>query len=118
LESVGGETVILFRTIVLIVTLLLSQAPTQRVKAQAAAVVVPVGAAIVTIAGIAYYVWLNTEGIEIRMPVESGGYLEDAEDSDQWGEYPAIRTYQGCRWQAAGREWEWDNTRKVCRIKG
>jgi hypothetical protein len=107
--------VILLRTLVLIATLIISQVPTQRVRSQAAAVAIPVGAAIVVIGGLAYYVWLNTEGIEIKMPVEGGSYLEDAEESDQWGEFRA-RDERHCQRLAGGRSWYWNGSK--CFIKG
>jgi len=51
-----------------------------RANAQAA-VAVPVGAVIVVLGGIAYYVWTNSQGAEQRMPV-SGDYLEDPEGAE------------------------------------
>lgn len=106
---------ILFRTVVLIATLILSQVPTQRVKAQAAAVAIPVGAAIVMIGGISYAVWLNSQGVEIKVPVGLETYFEDPEDSDQWGEFTA-RDERHCQRLAGGRSWYWNGSK--CFIKG
>jgi hypothetical protein len=88
---------------------------TPRANAQAAAAI-PVGAAIVVLGGIAYYVWMNSQGIEQRVPVYSR--LEDPEDEAQWGEYPDVKSYEGCRWAAAGRDWNWDRKTSTCYIKG
>lgn len=63
--------------IALITALLITQMPVQRVKAQAA-LVVPTGAAIVILGGISYYVWMNSQGYEERVPVYP--VLADPED--------------------------------------
>jgi hypothetical protein len=77
--------VIKFRTIVLVATFILAQVPTQRVKAQAAAIAVPVGAAIVIMGGISYYVWVNSQGERQAVPVP---ILEDPEVHQEEWDYP------------------------------
>jgi len=68
------------------------------------------------IGGIVYYVWQNWQGEEQRSTTYP--MLEDPEDELQWGTYPSVKTYEGCEWTAAGRDWEWDRKTSTCYIKG
>jgi hypothetical protein len=67
-------------SIALITALAVAQLNPQRVNAQAAAVIVPIGAVVVILGGIAYYTWTNTLGEEMRVPVSSYPVLEDPEE--------------------------------------
>jgi hypothetical protein len=82
--------------------------------------VIPEAAAIVIIGGIAYYVWTNSEGLreQVAVPSSSMPMLEDPEDEAQWGTYPDVKSFEGCRWAAAGRDWNWDRKTSTCYIKG
>jgi hypothetical protein len=93
-------------------TVLVVQLIPLRVQAQAQAVVVPVGAAIVVILGISYYVW-QAQGVERRVPVVDA-ILEDPEDEGEWGEFKA-GDYRKCQRLAAGRDWYWEDGK--CFIK-
>lgn len=95
--------------------LMVSSIP-QKARAQAA-LVVPVGAAIVIIGGIAYYTWINSQGREELVPTSSYPMLEDPEDEAQWGVFDA-RDDRHCQRMAGGRDWWWDADRKECHIKG
>jgi hypothetical protein len=65
---------------VALVTTIALQLVSPKVNAQAALVVVPVGAAIVILGGISYYTWRNSVGEEMRVPVSSYPVLEDSEE--------------------------------------
>ena len=102
-----------FNAIVLLSVLFISQMPVQRAKAQAAAVAIPVGAAVVILGGIAYYVWYNSQGEEQTVPVAP--MLEDPEDEAQWGVFRA-RDETHCKRLAGGRDSYWEDGK--CYIKG
>jgi hypothetical protein len=70
--------------IALITALAVTQLTPQRANAQAAAVVVPVGAAIVILGGIAYYTWLNSQGHEQLVPTSSAILEDPEEDQSEW----------------------------------
>jgi len=68
----------------LAVALISSQLSPKRANAQAQ-VLVPTGAAIVIIAGIAYYVWLNFQGVQQTVPVSNAiMHPEDDEAPVEW----------------------------------
>jgi hypothetical protein len=99
---------------VALVTAIALQLLPPKVNAQAAAAIVPVGAAIVILGGISYYVWTNSQGVEQRVPVYP--VLEDPEDEAQWGVFDA-RDERHCQRLAGGRDYRWLGNGK-CRIKG
>jgi len=86
----------------------------QKTNAQAV-IGVPVVETVI-IGGIVYYVWQNWQGQEQQSTTYP--MLEDPEDEDQWGEYPDVKSFKGCRWAAAGRDWRWDPDTLTCSIKG
>jgi hypothetical protein len=79
-------------TIALITALAVTQLTPQRVNAQAA-VIVPIGAAVVILGGIAYYTWTNTLGEEMKVPVSSYPVLEDPEEEmERMGQAQQVET--------------------------
>jgi hypothetical protein len=104
--------------IALSVTMFMVSLP-PRANAQAAAVVIPAGAAIVIIGGLAWYYWVTQSGEHYSpapMPATSGGYTENPDDEGEWGVFRA-RDAEHCNYLAAGRPHRWLGNGK-CEIKG
>jgi Flp pilus assembly protein CpaB len=63
-----------------------------RANAQAALVVVPVGAAIVVLGGIAYYTWINRQGQEELVPTSSAILEDPEEEIERMGQAQQVET--------------------------
>jgi hypothetical protein len=73
--------------IALVTVFAVTQLAHQGANAQPALVIVPAGAAIVVLGGMAYYAWFNTLGQEVLVPVSSATLEDPEEETQEYSDY-------------------------------